>query len=87
MSDTTPGVWVPIEKQEAAELLAEGVHVGLRKGSEAPSSGPLWKAIAESDDSAWMDAMQYAIDGLEYMGYQVCSRVPADYVAPTEEKP
>lgn len=65
----------PVSKQEAAEQIACGVHTGLRKGSEAPTSGPIWRAISESDDSAWMDAVNYCVYGLESMGYAICKEV------------
>jgi hypothetical protein len=76
MSDT----WEPLESAEAAELIGEGIHTGLRKGGEAESSVDLWKAISESEDSAWSDALTYMVDGLEYMGYKLCTRVPAEEV-------
>lgn len=67
--------WQPVDADEVCSLLGEGVHTGLRKGSEAPSSGPLWRAISESKDSAWSDAIAYAVWGLEHMGYRVCKEV------------
>lgn len=66
MSERT---YTPVDDDVAAELIAEGVHTGLRKGSEAPSSGPLWKAIAASKDSAWSDAVSFCVEGLKSMGY------------------
>jgi hypothetical protein len=65
----------PITRDELAEQIAVGVHTGLRKGSEAPTSGPLWQAISASDDGAWMDACRYAAWGLEQMGYEIRKRV------------
>lgn len=41
---------------------SEGIHSGLRKGTDAPSAGKLWNAIAASRDSAWQDAIRFAID-------------------------
>lgn len=64
--------YTPMEREQAVENIAIGVHTGLRKGSEAPTSGPLWQAIAASEDSAWMDACTYCIVGLEHMGYKLC---------------
>jgi len=52
-------------------LLGESVHSGLRKGSDAPSSGPLWWVIHQSRDGAWDDALAFAISGLRYMGYDI----------------
>jgi hypothetical protein len=63
--------YIPVEDDEFAEQIAIGVHTGLRKGSEAPSSGPLWRAIGESTDSAWSDACAYAVWGLKEMGYKL----------------
>ena len=64
----------PVDKDVAAELIGEGVHTGLRKGSEAKSSGPLWRAISESNDGAWSDALAYCMWGLESMGYVLCRK-------------
>jgi hypothetical protein len=71
----TKVTYEPVDKDVAAELIGEGVHVGLRKGSEAPSSGPLWKAISGSTDTAWSDAIGYCVWGLESMGYVLCKKV------------
>lgn len=60
-----------ISDEDALSLLGEGIHTGLRKGSEAPSSGPLWRAISESDDGAWADALRYCLWGLGEMGYAI----------------
>ena len=54
-----------------AEEIAVGMHTGLRKGSEAPSSGPLWRAVSDSKDSAWEDAAAFCAYGLSMMGYKV----------------
>ncbi len=63
--------FIPVEDDEFAEQIAIGVHTGLRKGSEAATSGPLWRAISESNDGAWMDACHYAVYGLKSMGYKL----------------
>jgi len=63
---------------EFTALLMEGVHVGLRKGSEAPSSAALWRAIAESDDDAWGDACRFAVDGIKSMGYRLVHEVRSE---------
>jgi len=62
---------VEVTQSELAEQIAVGMHTGLRKGSEAPSSHKLWKAIATSDDSAWSDAAAYCVYGLTSMGYKI----------------
>lgn len=51
------------------------MHTGLRKGSDAPSSGPLWRAISESTDSAWGDAAEFTVEGMASMGYRLCKQV------------
>lgn len=43
-------------------LFAEGVHAGLRKGTDASDAHHLWTAIANSRTSAWGDAIGFAID-------------------------
>lgn len=62
---------IEVDDKEAAEQIAVGIHTGLRKGSDAPSSGPLWQAIFQSDDSAWADAADYCVYGLKAMGYKI----------------
>ena len=64
--------YTPVPDEEAREQIAVGVHTGLRKGSEAPSSAPLWRAISDSKDSAWTDAVAYCLWGLKSMGYVLC---------------
>jgi len=64
-----------VSDDELQEQIAVGMHTGLRKGSEAPSSGPLWRAISESDDGAWGDAARYTVYGLRSMGYEVRKKV------------
>ena len=63
--------YTPVPDDEAREQIAVGMHTGLRKGSEAPSSGPLWQAISASDDSAWSDAARFCLWGLQEMGYAI----------------
>lgn len=55
--------------------IAIGMHTGLRKGSEAPSSAGLWRAISDSTDTAWSDAAAYCVWGLRQMGYEVTKEV------------
>jgi len=71
MSERKVNAYITVEDDEFASLLMEGVHTGLRKGTEAPSSSSLWKAIALSSDEAWGDACRYAVDGLKSMGYKL----------------
>lgn len=71
MSERKVNTYIPVEDDEFAEQIAIGMHTGLRKGSEAPSSGPLWKAISASDDGAWTDAAQYCVEGLKAQGFRL----------------
>lgn len=61
----------PVTDADLQEQIAVGVHTGLRKGSEAPSSASLHRAISDSIDSAWTDAARYCVWGLNRMGYKV----------------
>jgi hypothetical protein len=63
--------YVPVDDREAASILGEGIHTGLRKGTDAPEAPDLWTAIAKSDE-AWSDALNFAIWGMNEMGYRVC---------------
>lgn len=60
-----------VSDEEFKSMLGEGVHTGLRKGTDAPSAPTLHSAIANSDDGAWGDALGYAVGGLRYMGYEL----------------
>lgn len=59
------------DDEELASHIAVGMHTGLRKGTDAPSSGALWRAINESDDGAWFDAAKFCVYGLKQMGYTI----------------
>jgi adenine deaminase len=52
------------EREEFQSLLGEGLHTGLRKGSDAEDAHVLWNAIADSETSAWSDAVRFCADGL-----------------------
>ena len=56
-----------IGHNELRSHIGEGVHTGLRKGGDAPSAPDLWKAIGDSDDSAWSDAVDFCVYGLREM--------------------
>lgn len=62
---------VAVSQEELAEAIAIGVHTGLRKGSEAPDSARLHRAITDSKDSSWSDAAAYAAWCMEYMGWRI----------------
>lgn len=63
-----------IPDDEAQDILGEGIHTGLRKGTDAPGSHKAWKAIA-AENSGWSDALKFFLWGLDYMGYAICKKV------------
>lgn len=63
-----------VPDDEAKSLLGEGIHAGLRKGTDAENSGKTWNAIAD-EQSGWSDALAYALWGLDYLGYAICKKV------------
>lgn len=63
-----PPIELPMTKDEFCSLVGEGLHTGLRKGSGAPSADGLWRAISQSADGAWSDALDYMAWGFEFMG-------------------
>lgn len=67
-----------VDDEELAENIAIGVHTGLRKGTDAPSSGPLWRAINDSNDGAWEAAVAYCVDGLRSMGFKFVRTVEGE---------
>lgn len=60
-----------LTEKEVASILGEGVHTGLRKGSEASDAHILWEAIADSNTTAWSDAVAFCAWGLSEMGLKV----------------
>ena len=60
-----------VSDEEFKNMLGEGVHTGLRRGTNANSAMGLHTAIAHSTDGAWGDALGYAVWGLRYMGYEL----------------
>jgi hypothetical protein len=65
--------YIPIPEEEIRSLIGEGLHTGLRKGTDAPGANALWTAIADSDQ-AWSDALRFLVRGLEVMGLAVCRK-------------
>lgn len=49
-------------KEDGAALLGEGVHTGLRKGTDADDAAFIWRAIDMSKTTAWRDATTFAHD-------------------------
>jgi hypothetical protein len=70
-------VWVPVDESSAQSIIGEGLHTGLRKGTDAPEAHDLWKAVSESDE-AWSDALGYLTWGLEQMGMALCKKEKVD---------
>lgn len=64
----------PVDDEDAQSLIGEGVHTGLRKGTDASGSADVWQAIALKD-SGWPDAVAYAVEGLRSMGFVLCKVV------------
>lgn len=65
--------YTPIPRDEAASIIGEGVHVGLRKGTDAKNSAKAWAAIAD-EDSGWSDAIEFFVAGLDLMGMALCKK-------------
>jgi len=66
--------WEAMSKDDAASVVGEGLHTGLRKGTDAPEAHDLWKAIQDSEQ-AWSDAIDYLLWGLEQMNLAICRKV------------
>lgn len=66
---TVTGVVPP--KDEILSMVGEGIHTGLRKGTDAESSGPMWQAIANSSDGGWSEALDWFLWGLRYSGWEI----------------
>lgn len=67
MSETK---YTEVSEEDFKSLIGEGVHTGLRKGTDAPEAHDLWVAISESE-KAWSEAIAYAVWGIKYMGYKL----------------
>lgn len=72
--DTRP--WVPVDEGVTMSVIGEGLHTGLRKGSDAPEAPALWNAI-QASDQAWTDALMYLVWGLAEMNFALCKRADA----------
>lgn len=62
--------YTEVSDEDFKSLLGEGIHTGLRKGTDAPEAHDLWVAISESS-KAWGVAIAYAVWGIKYMGYKL----------------
>lgn len=67
------GTWTPVADEDARSIIGEGVHTGLRKGTDAPEAHDLWVAISKSDE-AWSDALDFFVWGLDQMDMALCKR-------------
>lgn len=70
-------VWVPVDEASAQSIIGEGLHTGLRKGTDAPEASALWHTISSSDE-AWSDALAYLTWGLDQMGIALCKKEKVD---------
>lgn len=62
-----------VDDKTALSVLGEGIHTGLRKGTDAPEAHDLWVAISNSD-RAWSDALKFFLYGLDVMGMAICKK-------------
>lgn len=62
--------YTEVSEEDFKSFIGEGVHTGLRKGTDAPEAHDLWVAISESGQ-AWSEAIAYAVWGIKYMGYKL----------------
>lgn len=69
--------YTPLPASEAASIIGEGLHTGLRKGTDAPEAHDLWTAVRDSN-RAWSEALAYLVDGLDYMGLALCKKEESD---------
>lgn len=69
--------WTPIEHGSAASILGEGIHTGMRKGSDDPGAPVLWAAVNDNLQ-AWSDALDFFVWGLDYMGMAICKKTEVD---------
>lgn len=65
--------YTPLPPSECASVIGEGLHTGLRKGSDEPQAPDLWRAIHDAGQ-AWSDALDYLVYGLDYMGLALCRK-------------
>jgi len=65
--------YTPLPRAECASIIGEGLHTGLRKGSDDPQTPDLWSAIHDAGQ-AWSDALAYVVWGLDHMGLARCRK-------------
>lgn len=69
--------WVPVDNATAKSVIGEGLHTGLRRGTDAPEAPALWNQIARSEQ-AWSDALAFLVSGLDCMGMALCKKEESD---------
>ena len=70
---------VPVEDDEAKELIGWVVLTGLRKATDSPGAMEIWQAIDDdAADDAWNEALGSAVNGLRLMGIRLCREVDGD---------
>lgn len=60
---------------EIISMVGEGIHAGIRKGTDAPEAPALWTAISESG-GAWSEALSFFLWGMRYSGWEIVKRSP-----------
>lgn len=68
--------YTPLSTDDAVSILGEGLHTGLRKGTDAADADFLWKAISDSNTSAWSDALRFLVRGLDQMDMALVTVTP-----------
>jgi len=58
-----------VSSSDFKELLGEGFHTAFRKGVEGHSD--IHESITKMDPSDWDAVLEYVVDGLDYMGFQL----------------
>jgi hypothetical protein len=66
--------WAPVDDEAAKGLLGESIHTGLRKGTDVPGAMPAHNAISHLEPEGWDGALQFAVDAMRMMGYEVCKK-------------
>lgn len=65
--------YTPLPPEECASVIGEGLHTGLRKGSDDPKAPDLWGSIHDAGQ-AWSDALAFLAWGLDHMGLALCRK-------------
>lgn len=69
--------YTPVSREEAVSILGEGIHTGMRKGSDRPDSMVLHRAVNDHL-RVWTEALEFFVDGLDYMGMALCKKEESD---------